>query len=466
MNQLVKQFLVYGLGATIGKFLSVFLLPIYASVFTPDDYGYLDFIMTLSSVVTVFGLLQMETGLQRFYYDYEEENRNTLVSTAVVFTTILSICFTLLSFVFVPFLSKNYLAGGYQAELVVSLLTIVPTNIMTIIFVDFRFRNMAITYMIINVLMVLVSAVSSIVAVKVLNYGIMGVLLSNTAVHYVVSLSCIIVWLHKNKRLTFDKVQLKTMLSFGLPQFPARLGSLSNSYINRFFMMGMLSVYAIGIYSISLKIASVMQLVQMAFQLAWLPYMYKLLKQPNHKPIIIRYYKEIAFILSSVVLLIAFFSKEITLILTNEQYIEAARYAPLLAFYYCLYILKEVVDIGVNVTKKSKYTSYIFGVAVVVNIALLYFLTPIFQIYGVVGSLLASNFILLYLTMYVSERLYPMGFPALWSLLILLVTMFSIYFITILDMPLLLRGGISALIIFFLALKYKNQILSLFVSRR
>lgn len=466
MNQLIKQFLVYGLGATIGKFLSVFLLPIYASVFSPEDYGNLDFIMTLSSVVSVFGLMQIETALQRFYYDYEDAERGTLVSSAFLFTAVLSLIFALLAIVFVPFISEHYLSGNYKLELVVSLLTIIPTNLLTIIFVDFRFRNMAIVYMSINVAMVLISAISSIIAVKVLDFGIMGVILSTAVVNYAVLLISFIVWLNKNKKISFDNCLLKIMLSFGLPQFPARLGSVSNSYINRFFMIGMLSLSAIGIYSISLKIASAMQLVQMAFQLAWLPYMYKLLKQPDHKAIIINSFKEISIILAGAVLLISLFSKELTLLLTNEQYIEAAKYAPLLAFYYCLYILKEVVDIGVNVTKKAKYTSYVFAVAVVVNIALLYFLTPVFRVYGVVGSLLASNFVLLYLTMYVSERLYPMGFPLRSSMAFSILLMLLIFCITVCDISLYIRVLLSILILLILAIRYKQQLISFIFPKR
>ena len=76
------------------------------------------------------------------------------------------------------------------------------------------------------------------------------------------------------------------------------------------------------------------------------------------------------------VALLSIFSKDIVLLLTNESYIEAAKYAPILAYYYAFYILKETADIGVNVTKKPQYTTYIYFIASILNIVLLYFLTP------------------------------------------------------------------------------------------
>ena len=364
MKQLVKHFFVYGLGSTIGKFLSLFLLPIYASVFTPEDYGSLDFILTIATIISIFGMLQIETGLQRFYYEYETEvDRNKLLSTSFVFTFVLSLIVTLLSLPLIPFVNDNYLEGKYGIELFVSLLVIIPSNLLGILFIDFRYKKKSILFMVINTVLVLITALSSICAVKIFDMGILGVIVCNTGTLFLIFCICFFLWFKEVKILAVDKKMLKQMLSFGLPQFPARLGSISNSYINRFFMMGMLSVSAIGIYSVSLKIASGMQLVLSAFQLAWLPYMYELLSKPNHKKELIKSYKCILWILFYCVALLSIFSKDIVLLLTNESYIEAAKYAPILAYYYAFYILKETADIGVNVTKKPQYTTYIYFIA-------------------------------------------------------------------------------------------------------
>jgi len=459
MGQLIKQFSIYGLGATIGKFLAVILLPIYASVFSPEDYGNLDFIMTLSSIVSVFGLLQIETGLQRFYYDYEKESdQQQLVSSAFVFTLWVTLLFTILSIALSPFISNRFLNGLYLKELIVSFLTMIPINLMTILFVDLRFRNKAIIFMILNVTTVVLSAVAAIIAVKVFDFGIMGVLLANAVVQYLVLIAGIIIWKKGDGGFSCQKNMVKQMLSFGFPMFPARLGSISNSYINRFFMIGMLSVYAIGIYAVALKIASAMQLVQMAFQLAWLPYLYSLLKKPNHKEQIIHTFKDITILLSALVLLFTLFTKEITLLLTNEEYIEAANYSPLLALYFCIYILKDVCDVGVNVTKKAIYTSYIFGVATVVNILLLIILTPIMELYGVVSAMLISNIVLLYLTLFVSEKLYHVGFPVLWSLIIIALTVVVMLLVINIGLSIWLRLAIASIVLVLIGYKYKDKI--------
>lgn len=467
MMQLIKQFLVYGLGATIGKFLSLFLLPIYASVFTPEDYGSLDFIQTIATIISIFGMLQIETGLQRYYYEYETwDDRNNLLSTSFVFTLLLSVAVTLLSLLFIPLINDKLLDGKYAIELFISLLVIIPSNLLSILFVDFRYKKKSILFMTINISMVLISALSSICAVKLFNMGILGVIVCNTGTFFLIFGICFIIWIKDVKGVSLNKSMLRNMLSFGLPQFPARLGSISNSYINRFFMMGMLSVYAIGIYSVSLKIASGMQLILSAFQLAWWPYIYELLTKPNHKEELVKSYKCILWILFYCVSLFSIFSKDIVLLLTNDSYIEAANYAPILAFYYAFYILKETADIGVNVTKKTQYTTYIYFIAAILNIVLLCFFTSIFGLYGVTGALLVSNVLLFFLTMIVSERLYPIGFPKMQTIIMTGLMLVMVFIPSFVDLSIWLELGGAVILTALLAYICKNQIIKIVKIRK
>ena len=460
MRQLLKQFFVYGLGSTIGKFLSLFLLPIYASVFTPEDYGSLDFIQTITSIVSIFGMIQVETGLQRYYYEYEDMNdRNRLVSTSFLFSFILSLFITILILLSVPFINDYYFEGKYAVEMVLSILVIIPSNLLAIIFVDFRFRKKTFLFTIINVVMVLVTALSSIYAVKFMNMGIMGIIACSTITYYIIFIICFFIWYQQEKCLCFSRGLLKQMLSFGLPKFPARLGSISNSYINRFFMIGLLSVQAIGIYAVSLKIASGMQLILSAFQLAWLPHMYELLTRNNHRIELLKSYKWILLILSYIVFLLALFSKDIVLLLTNEKYVEAAKYAPLLSLYYALYILKEVVDIGVQKTNKTIYTSYIYILSSIINVLLLCLLTPRFGLYGVSCALLFSNAMLFISTMIVSEKLYPIGFPKKPTIFMLLCIVLIVFIFPSLDFSLYMKFGISFLFTLCLSVLFHKQML-------
>lgn len=447
MKDLIKNFFVYGLGATISKFLTVLLLPIYASVFTPVDYGNMDFVISVGSIFSVFGLIQIDTSLQRFYYDYPDlREKYLLVYTTLRFTLLASLLVTIIALCITNCISKTFLNGEYFWEIVVCILNIIPVNLNTIFFIDIRFREKSMFYMIFNCSIVIFTAILSIVSVKLLNWGIMGVIASTTVVSWVFLAIIYIYWRKDREECYSNKEMLRKMMIFGLPMFPARLGSISNAYINRFFLISLFSSYALGIYSISLKVASVMQLFLMAFQLAWLPYMYKVLKQPNHQRVISEILNKAHLLILCAILLLSLFSREIVLLLTNEEYIESYKYVSILSYYYGLYILKEIVDVGVNVTKKTSITTYIFAASTVVNVAALFLLTPLVGIWGVCIALVLSNLILYYTTMVVSEKLYPIGFSFKISVIADLITILSISILVSIDLEIKTRCIILAII--------------------
>ena len=61
--------------------------------------------------------------------------------------------------------------------------------------------------------------------------------------------------------------------------FRQELGSATNAYANRFFILGYLDTYHIGLFSMALKIGSIMQLIHQTFMMAWNQYMFETLKR-------------------------------------------------------------------------------------------------------------------------------------------------------------------------------------------
>jgi O-antigen/teichoic acid export membrane protein len=71
MKEFFKSFATFGLAISIDKLIGLILLPIYTSFFTQEEYGIIEIIQSVISIVCIFGMLQLETSLQRYYYNYE-----------------------------------------------------------------------------------------------------------------------------------------------------------------------------------------------------------------------------------------------------------------------------------------------------------------------------------------------------------------------------------------------------------
>nr|MBA3985966.1 hypothetical protein [Flavobacteriales bacterium] len=71
LKKLGKDVAIYGIAASLSKFIGIFLIPVFSRYFDPNEYGALDLIMTVVSLVAIFGMLQLESGIARFYYEAE-----------------------------------------------------------------------------------------------------------------------------------------------------------------------------------------------------------------------------------------------------------------------------------------------------------------------------------------------------------------------------------------------------------
>lgn len=78
MKELILNFFSFGLAVSLERFLSFLLIPLYASVFSVTEFGVIDLVQTFIGVVTIFCFLQLETSLQRFYYEYEGEEKKEI----------------------------------------------------------------------------------------------------------------------------------------------------------------------------------------------------------------------------------------------------------------------------------------------------------------------------------------------------------------------------------------------------
>ena len=468
MSELLKQFFVYGLPSTLGKFISFILLPIYTSIFTPEDYGYLDFIISITSILSIFGMLQIESGLQRFFYDQESEcEKVNLVSTAFNFTLYCSLAIIFISILLIPYISTIFFENQYRIELLLSILGVLPSNLLVVVFVLLRFQKRTFKFAKYSIIQVLLSAILTVISVLYLKLGILGVIASTTFTSYAILVVSLLSLRSNFNFFKIDLKKLKQMLSYSAPQFPARIGSVANVYANRFFMISMLSATALGLYSVALKVASGMQLIQNAFMLTWLPFFYEILKKDDFKKRFLEVYSYILALLSVIVLILTLFSKEIILLLTNANYVESHKMVGILAYYYALFILKDVVDVGVKVTNKTQYNSYIYLFVSTLNVGLLFVLVPKYQLEGVCLSLLLSNLSLFLLTMWNSVKLYPrLQFPLLYTFFWIIMTTFSVIIALYIDLQWYIKIIVVFTIVIIVSIIFIRNRLSIKVSKK
>ena len=120
--------------------------------------------------------------------------------------------------------------------------------------------------------------------------------------------------------------------------------------------------------------------------------------------------------------------------------------------------MKETIDIGVKVSRKSIYTSYIYILSLIINILLLMLLPNILGLQGVALSLLISNITMYIMTLAISQKLYKIPHNPLYFITHLLVSISMIILFNSLLLRLPIKIIISSILCLIIGLELKPYI--------
>jgi O-antigen/teichoic acid export membrane protein len=411
VKHFLKALITYGVINSIGKIAGLFLVPVYTRCFSPQQYGIIDLVTIAISLISIIGILQLESAIARFFFDADKKGQTILyVSTA--FWTVLflsSICF-ILTCLLSPLISKLvFKTTDYKFILIAAAISIPLANLLGFFSVLIRFFKKPVLYGIVTLAQLITAIGLSIWLVVFKKIGIIGVFIGQN-IGSAVGLILFLIFLRKTIKFAWNKKILINFFAYSLPQVPAVGANMLNSYANRFFMLGYLTMSDIGLYSIALKVASIFTLLQSAFRMAWGPFFWESFQKANHRKI----YKNIFLLVVGGVFIfvvgISIFSKEIIQIVASKNFFQSSKLLPFLFLSGGLAIITDIVAVGPDIKKKMMYTTLVYYLGVAINIILLFCLIPTIGLIGVPISLVFSSFFILILFWFISEKMYYIGF--------------------------------------------------------
>jgi len=414
-KELGKSILLYGVGSAIVKSISLFLVPIYARVFSPADYGRIDLITTIIAFTCIISMMQLESAVSRYYFEVKNiQKRKEFLSTALWTILFCSLFWGLIVSLFSKYLSLLlFNTTNYNIIIIIASLTIPFHNLFAFATVLIRFQKKPILYIFIVSIHLLVTVGLSILFVVIQKIGLTGVFYGQL-LGFILTAAIILLYLKSFIVFSFKKSILTKLLRYSIPMVPAVGGVWVNSYANRFIMLGYLSIVDIGLYTVALKVASVFQLLSNALRMAWAPFFFETLdKNANHREIFIRVNKIVTFAIFFLITVFSLFSNEIISIIAYQSYSKAGNLIGILSLSIGLNIIVQTIGMGPAIVKKTIYNTFIYFFSVMINIVFLFILVPHIGLIGVPYSLVLGSLTLFIGSWIISERLYYIGFSKL-----------------------------------------------------
>jgi O-antigen/teichoic acid export membrane protein len=416
--------MIYGFASVLGKMVAVFLLPIYTSVLSQEEFGAMAMIVSAKGIIDLFSNLNIHSGVTRDYYE-KSIDRSVLVSTGI-FSILF---FSILTFL-VLFLTRGYWINilniaGHEKAFIVMLLSLPAGNLYAYFGVLTRFKKKPVHYSIGALMLVIIQAILTIYFILYLKTGIVGVFYGMLGGEIIAGVYFFIL----NKEyiaFTFNRNLLKRVLIYSLPVLPGILSGWVDSSVGQILIGKFISLSDAGIYSIALRIASVYLLMQIALRNVWLPFVFEKYHETNFKRDILRLFHALTIILIIVSVNLSLLSDYIVLLLSNQDYIDAGKYLILLTIPKSALILFTFVGIGPSISRNTKYVSYAFIAGGVINLAMILFLIPVFGVIIVPLALGISKIISYFLISHYTFKEIGLFFPPN-NVIILIVCVMGCY---------------------------------------
>ncbi len=393
-RRLLKNTFIIAIGSIGAKAISFILLPLYTSILTSNEYGDYDYIITVTSFVIPIITLSMQEAIFRYLIDENNESEfRNVISNAFFIQLVGCILFIIIAYVISLFININYL--------LVMILCSITTSFSGFTLKILRGLGKLKVYSIISFLGSLVLLVTNVITITLLHMGINGLffalVLSNIFIIIAVSMKINLFAYIKFKFI--NPLKMKDMLKYSIPLIPNTLSTQILALSDRLIIKQSIGSSANGIYTVSNKFPSIIEVVYHYFYLAWCESAARVYNK--EKSTSCSYYNELyktikRFMFSSVIVIIACMPI-LFRILVKGNYTSAFFYVPLLMLGIYFNSTGRYLSGIFTAYKDTKQVATSTFITAAINISINILLVPQYGLYMAAASNLLSNYLLVFI---------------------------------------------------------------------
>ncbi len=375
---LIKNTVIFAVGNISTKLISFLLIPIYTYSFTQSEYGTIDLIYTICTIIIPLVSLNISESILRFSID-NDCNTDNILSVGFIVILIGSI----LTLAIIPILRHVPIISSYSWVLYIY---IVSSILFAVTINYLRGIEKLTIFSICSIIYAIILSLLSVFFIVILKKGLYGYYSAYSIANVTISITAIIIG--KQYRI-FKHFQLKKtlavqMIKFSLALVPNSLLWWVTNSSDRIIITSMLGTAENGLYSIAYKIPSALTIISTIFSQAWL---YSAIKEDNseratkiqlHNEIFGKYFSFLVLLGGVVVLLL----KPLLRVYVSESFYMSWEYSPFLILGYIFLSIATYVGTTYYVKKNSVGSMFSALCGALVNIILNIVLIPIFGVNG------------------------------------------------------------------------------------
>jgi len=433
LKNLGKHTIIYGVGILLGKTVSFIMLPIYTHYLTPADYGVLELLAGITDVISIIIGAGLTSTVMRFYYKYEnQEEKNRIVSTAIIIMSALSLVTVLVCILLSDKFSVLVFGSvDYSFYFQLSFVLLFLQSGMDIPFALIRVNEKSLLFILINVTKLIIQLSLNIYFVMLLKAGVIGILYSSLIAGLFTSSFLIFYTVH-SIGFAFSFQRAIEMLRFSYPLVLWALGSFILTFSDRYFLNIYSDLTSVGIYSLAYKFGFLLVALTVSpFNLIWEPKRYEIAKQRDGVHIYKRVFLYLNIVLFIIALMISLFIKDILKFMSDPAYWNAYQLVPLILIAYIFQTWTAFCNVGLFIRDKTNLYGRSAVVSILIVVLANFLLIPRLGAYGAAWATVITFAIRLIIVVRYAQNEYYIDFGWMKNLqmMVLFISMVIVRFL-------------------------------------
>lgn len=384
-----KDSLVYGVTMNLSIISAIILTPQYTRTLTMSDYGIMDIFNTWNSLITNFLPVGMLTIIMIIYDDLKtKEDKRKSLGTIFVYLIFISVLFSLIAYAAQDEFLETIIGKRTPIEQEIFLenvFIIIATMIFTFILTLLRSKFSKWQYVIVSIVQFLIISLLGYFLVVVLKTGFVGFYRAS-CLSFAASVAIGLYFIREELFLTFDKKRFGELFKISVHYLSVMMLMKLVEVLGRFLLKEYSSLEDIGIYSIGIRIASIVMFVLTSFTTAWYPYSMAIRNDADRDEKVNKTHQLFYIVSGIIAVFILVFRSELIWFFA-PTYTKSYHVIPILMFSNIASATIYFYQLGVNYTRQTKFISIGGFCSVLVT-----GLTSLFLIksYGAVGYATAT----------------------------------------------------------------------------
>jgi O-antigen/teichoic acid export membrane protein len=433
MNTLVKSSAIYTFGSILRQVVSFLMLPIYTRHLTPADYGIVEMLTVVTSVLALIAGTHIGMATIRFYHAASNEAEQKTVLSTATFTILLASGSVYLLFLLVMqtpaggLIASSTLGDAHLIPLMLLFsLTIILQPIEEQMFTVIRLQNRPWRFIVLSMTKLVLQLTLNISFVVVLDMKVRGVVYGSIIASGTFAVTSFI-YLRIYSGWQFSPEVGRKIVRFIIPLMIGAFGTLFMSISDRYILQNLQDSTAVGLYALGARFADILMVIGWwPFINVWQTYRFEISKSPDAKEQYRTVFAGISLYLIWISLGIAVLTDDVLQVLSVEAFWPAAHITPPLLVASLLNAAVGFCSFSFLVTDRTGYMAKGTWVSAIILVICYFTLVPPLGATGTAWSRVAAAGTQLAVVLYWSRNVYPMNLP--WRTTGILLAMAAVFY--------------------------------------